>query len=160
MTTIANNTFAAACYDTNTAAELEAALRGPANEQDCAEWGITPEEWREAVEEALAAKREETAAAVTAKIAKIEEEWRAATAAIQASGLTGWGRQAAVAGIETGAMNRIGKAAEPLAEQLGLDPEEPVYESGGYEATGFEAIGRAAWEGYVADRLRTVIASI
>ena len=42
----------------------------------------------------------------------------------------------------------------------GLDPEEPVYESGGYEATGFEAIGRAAWEGYVADRLRTVIASI
>ena len=32
MTTIANNTFAAACYDSNTVAELEAALRGPANE--------------------------------------------------------------------------------------------------------------------------------
>ena len=66
MTTIANNTFAAACYDTNTAAELEAALRGPANERDCAEWGIAPEEWREAVEAALAAKREEAAAAVAA----------------------------------------------------------------------------------------------
>ena len=58
MTTIANNTFAAACYDSNTVAELEAALRGPANEQDCREWGITAEEWRESVEAALAAKRE------------------------------------------------------------------------------------------------------
>ena len=66
MTTIANNTFAAACYETNTAAELEAALRGPANEQDCAERGISPKEWREAVEAALAAKREEAAAAVAA----------------------------------------------------------------------------------------------
>ena len=97
---------------------------------------------------------------IAEKIAKFENEWRAATAAIQASSLAGWTRQAALAGVERGAMNRIGKAAEPLAEQLGLDPEEPVYESGGYEATGFEAIGRAAWEGYVADRLRTVIASI
>ena len=160
MTTIADNTFAAACCDTNTAAELKAALQGPANEQDCAEWGISPKEWREAVEEALAEKREEAAAAVTAKIARVEEEWRAATAAIQASGLTGWGRQSAMAGIETGAMNCIGKAAEPLAEQLGLDPEEPVYESGGYEFTGFEAIGRAAWAAYVSDRLRAIIASI
>ena len=95
-----------------------------------------------------------------AKIAKIEEEWRAATAAIQASGLAGWTRQAALAGVERGAMIRIGQAAEPLAEQLGLDPEEPVYESGGYEATGFEAIGRAAWDAYGSDRLRAVIASI
>ena len=160
MITIANNTFAAACYDSNTAAELEAALQGPANEQDCAEWGISPEEWREAVEASLAAKREEAAAAVAAKIARIEEEWRAATAAIQASGLTGWGRQSAMAGIETGAMNRIGKAAEPLAEQLGLDPEEPAYDWQGIPLTGYEAIGRAAWEAYVADRLRAVIASI
>ena len=160
MTTIANNTFAAACYDTNTAAELEAALRGPANEQDCAEWGITPEEWREAVEEALAAKREETAAAVTAKIAKLENEWQAATAAIQTAGLTGWTRQAAMAGVERGAMIRIGQAAEPLAHQLGLDPEDPAYDRHGIEVKGYEAIGRVAWEAYVADRLRAVIASI
>lgn len=58
MTTIADNTFAAACYDRNTAAELEAALQGPANEQDCAEWGISPEEWRDQIALALAAKRE------------------------------------------------------------------------------------------------------
>ena len=58
MSTIADNTFAAACYDTNTAAELESALQGPANEQDCAEWGITPEEWFNQIALALAAKRE------------------------------------------------------------------------------------------------------
>lgn len=97
---------------------------------------------------------------VTAKIEKIETEWRAATAAIQASCLTGWGRQAAMAGIETGAMNRIGKAAEPLAHQLGLDPEDPAYDWHGIEVKGYEAIGRAAWAAYVSDRLRTVIASI
>ena len=160
MTTIANNTFAAACYDTNTAAELEAALRGPANEQDCAEWCITPEEWREAVADALAAKREEAAAAITEKIAKLENEWREANAAIQAAGLAGWTRQAAMAGVERGAMIRIGQAAEPLAHQLGLDPEDPAYDRHGIEVKGYEAIGRAAWAAYVSDRLRTVIASI
>lgn len=97
---------------------------------------------------------------IAAQIATLEAEWKAANAAIQASGLTGWGRQSAMAGIETGAMNRIGKAAEPLAKQLGLDPDEPVYDFGGYEATGYEAIGRAAWAAYVSDRLRAVIDSI
>lgn len=57
-TTIKNDTFAAACYDTCTIAELDAALRGLANPDDCAEWNISAEEWREAVETALAAKRE------------------------------------------------------------------------------------------------------
>ena len=93
---------------------------------------------------------------ITEKIAKLEEEWREANAAIQAAGLTGWTRQAALAGVERGAMIRIGKAAEPMAQQLGIDPEEPAYNS----LTGYEAIGRAAWEAYGADRLRTVIASI
>ena len=97
---------------------------------------------------------------ITEKIAKLENDWQAATAAIQTAGLTGWTRQAAMAGVERGAMVRIGQAAEPLAHQLGLDPEEPAYEYAGYEVTGYEAIGRAAWEAYVADRLRTVIASI
>lgn len=160
MTAIADNTFAAACYNTNTAAELEAALQGHANEQDCAEWGISPKEWREAVEEALAAKREEAAAAVTAKIARIEEEWREANAVIQAAGLAGWTRQAALAGVERGAMIRIGKAAEPLAHQLGLDPEDPAYDWQRIGLTGYEAIGRAAWDAYGSDRLRAVIASI
>lgn len=59
MTTIANNTFAAACYDSNTVAELEAALRGPVDENDCKEWNITPEQWREQIQLALAAKTEE-----------------------------------------------------------------------------------------------------
>ena len=98
--------------------------------------------------------------AITEKIAKLENEWRAATAAIQAAGLTGWTRQAAMAGVERGAMIRIGQAAEPLAHQLGLDPEDPAYDWQGIPLTGYEAIGRVAWEAYVADRLRTVIASI
>ena len=58
MTTIDDNSFAAACLNTNTVAELEMALRGPANEQDCREWGITADEWRAAVGAALAAKRD------------------------------------------------------------------------------------------------------
>ena len=97
---------------------------------------------------------------ITEKIAKLEEEWREANTTIQAAGMTGWVRQAALAGVERGAMIRIGKAAEPMAQQLGIDPEEPAYNWQGIPLTGYEAIGRAAWEAYVADRLRTVIASI
>lgn len=59
MTTIANNTFASACYDSNTVAELEAALQGPVDESDCKAWKITPEQWREQIQLALAAKTEE-----------------------------------------------------------------------------------------------------
>ena len=97
---------------------------------------------------------------ITEKIAKLENEWREANAAIQTAGLTGWTRQAAMAGVERGAMIRIGQAAEPLAHQLGLDPEDPAYDRHGIEVKGYEAIGRAAWAAYVSDRLRTVIASI
>ena len=97
---------------------------------------------------------------ITEKIAKLENEWREANAAIQAAGLAGWTRQAALAGVERGAMIRIGQAAEPLAEQLGLDSEDPAYDWQGTPLTGYEAIGRVAWEAYVADRLRAVIASI
>jgi hypothetical protein len=50
--------FAAACYDVNSAAELEAALkRRTADPADCQEWKITPTQWRAAITEALAAKR-------------------------------------------------------------------------------------------------------
>ena len=97
---------------------------------------------------------------INEKITKLETEWREANAAIQAAGLTGWTRQAALAGVERGAMIRIGQAAEPLAQQLGLDSEDPAYDWQGIGLTGYEAIGRAAWEAYVSDRLRAVIASI
>lgn len=58
MTTITENTFAAACFDQNSVAELEQALAGKADTADCAEWNLTPEQWRAEIELALAAKRE------------------------------------------------------------------------------------------------------
>ena len=53
---IADNTFAAACYEQNSVLELQLSLRREADKHDCAEWGITPEQWREQIEIALAAK--------------------------------------------------------------------------------------------------------
>jgi hypothetical protein len=58
MTTIADSTFAAACFDQNSIAELEQALAGQVDVTDCAEWNLTPEQWRAEIELALAAKRE------------------------------------------------------------------------------------------------------
>jgi len=58
MTIINENTFAAACFDQNTVAELEQALAGNADATDCSEWNITPEQWRSEIELALCAKRE------------------------------------------------------------------------------------------------------
>lgn len=59
MIRIEDNTFAHACYDQNSIAELEAALaREAADKMDCETWGITPTEWREQIKLALAAKRE------------------------------------------------------------------------------------------------------
>ena len=55
--TIADNTFAAACFDQNSIEELETALAGEADADDCATWRITPEEWRASVELALTEKR-------------------------------------------------------------------------------------------------------
>lgn len=44
--------FAAACYDTNSIEELQ--QHGPADLTDMAAWGITAEQWREAIDAALA----------------------------------------------------------------------------------------------------------
>ena len=55
--TIADNIFAAACFDQNTIEELEQALAGKVDEDDCATWIITPEQWRASIEFALAEKR-------------------------------------------------------------------------------------------------------
>jgi hypothetical protein len=54
---IEGNTFAAACYDMNSIAELEESLQGDADRTDCENWSITPGEWRSQIELALAAKR-------------------------------------------------------------------------------------------------------
>ena len=53
---VAENTFAAACYDTNTISELRAALDGEADPIDMREWSLSADEWREQVETALAAR--------------------------------------------------------------------------------------------------------
>lgn len=50
------NTFAAACYDQNTVAELQAALAGSADAADCTTWGLTPQEWHDQIGVALKAK--------------------------------------------------------------------------------------------------------
>ena len=54
---IKDSTFAAACYDQNSIAELEAALSGPADKTDCENWGISPEQWRAEIAQALDEKR-------------------------------------------------------------------------------------------------------
>ncbi len=59
MTSLTDNTFAAACYDQNSVADLEAMLAGPADAIDMATWSLTEAEWREQIAEALAAKRED-----------------------------------------------------------------------------------------------------
>lgn len=61
MLRIADNTFAAACFDQNTIADLVEAMAGPADATDMATWGLTEAEWREQIEIALAAKRAEAA---------------------------------------------------------------------------------------------------
>jgi hypothetical protein len=57
MTTINENTFAAACYEMNSIAELEAAIAGPADKIDMTTWGLTEQEWRDEIALALKAKR-------------------------------------------------------------------------------------------------------
>jgi hypothetical protein len=58
---IQENTFAAACYDQNSITDLEQALRDGPDPTDMAEWKIDADEWREQIEMALVAKREEMA---------------------------------------------------------------------------------------------------
>jgi len=50
--------FAKACYETNSLAELDTPhAPADADDSDCADWGITPEEWSQALEVALQAKQ-------------------------------------------------------------------------------------------------------
>lgn len=50
--------FAEACYDTNSISELEEALNlEEADATDCQEWRVTPEEWRQAIQAALADRK-------------------------------------------------------------------------------------------------------
>lgn len=58
MTTIQDNTFAAACFDQNSIAELEEALKNGPDKGDMDAWGLTEDEWRAQIELALKAKRE------------------------------------------------------------------------------------------------------
>ena len=58
--TIESNTFAEACYDTNSIADLKAALLGEACPLDMQAWRITADQWREQIELALAEKLAES----------------------------------------------------------------------------------------------------
>lgn len=51
-------TFAAACYEQNTIAELESALHAPADPVDMETWGLTEYEYYAQVKLALTAKRD------------------------------------------------------------------------------------------------------
>jgi len=57
MINIAENTFAAACYDQNSIKELENALIAPADATDMATWSLTEEEYFADIKSALDAKR-------------------------------------------------------------------------------------------------------
>ena len=63
MTRIESNTFAAACYNMNSIDDLTKVLTdhapGEADMIDCKAWNISPTEWREQIELALAALRED-----------------------------------------------------------------------------------------------------
>lgn len=63
MTSIAENTFAAACFDQNSAKELQAALTNGPDASDMRDWGLTAEEWNAQVHQALKAKIEDEAEA-------------------------------------------------------------------------------------------------
>ena len=56
-----DNNFAVACYDQNTVAELKESLEQEADKIDMSEWGITEEEWRDAISAALKEKQGKSA---------------------------------------------------------------------------------------------------
>ncbi len=45
--------FAEACFDMNSIAELQDALRNGADQTDCTEWNITENEWEKSIEAVL-----------------------------------------------------------------------------------------------------------
>ena len=51
--------FAEACYNQNSIRELEEALASAPDAAELEAWGLTADEWREQIELALAAKRED-----------------------------------------------------------------------------------------------------
>jgi hypothetical protein len=53
MADIESNTFAEACFNMNTIAELEQALRDGPDATDMANWNITADEWKQQIELAL-----------------------------------------------------------------------------------------------------------
>jgi hypothetical protein len=55
---IEDNSFAAACYDSCTIEQLKNLLTRKADREDCEIWRLTPEEWREQIELAVAALEE------------------------------------------------------------------------------------------------------
>lgn len=61
MTTIESGTFAEACYNQNSIADLEAALHAPADPVDMETWGLTEDEYYAQIKLALAAKRGDAA---------------------------------------------------------------------------------------------------
>ena len=58
---IRDNTFAAACYNDNSIAELEQALIDGPDTADMAAWGLSENEWREQIEQAITEMRAEMA---------------------------------------------------------------------------------------------------
>ncbi len=58
---IDENTFAAACYEQNTIAELEEALTADPDPVDMETWGLTEDEYYAQIKLALAAKRGDAA---------------------------------------------------------------------------------------------------
>lgn len=53
------NKFRDACFEQNTIDELNVALTEEADETDMREWCLTPDEWREAIVEAIKMLKED-----------------------------------------------------------------------------------------------------
>jgi hypothetical protein len=48
--------FSDYCYKNRTVSEMVRAIQHPHNQYECSSWGITPSEWKKAINAALAAK--------------------------------------------------------------------------------------------------------
>lgn len=56
---IQEGSFAEACYNMNSIEELQQALTGEADVADMKEWGLTEAQWREEIQIAIAALKED-----------------------------------------------------------------------------------------------------